>query len=299
MWSLAPLPNGKGFVSGSADKTLKFWHWTTTQAETGPAMLSIKLATSVNTGQDVVCVRVSPDGSLVAASLINMVIKVFYLDTMKWFIDLYGHKLPALALDISSDNTLLVSGSADKNIKIWGLDFGDCHKSLFAHQDSVMAVAFVPRTHYVFTVGKDRMLKYWDADKFELLLEFPAHHAEVWCLAVSKGGDFVMTGSHDRSLRRWERTDEPFFVDEEKERRLETMFESELDTDRRDVLPPGAEEEGAVETASRKTLVRPLMKHTSHTRECTRYNQTSTLFVLLSCILLQPLMKFHVSPSIT
>ena len=98
---------------------------------------------------------------------------------MKWFVDLYGHKLPALTMDISSDSTLLVSGSADKNIKIWGLDFGDCHRSLFAHQDSVMAVRFVPRTHYVFTAGKDRLVKYWDADKFQLLLELPAHHGEV------------------------------------------------------------------------------------------------------------------------
>jgi U3 small nucleolar RNA-associated protein 12 len=109
-------------------------------------------------------------------------LQVFYLNTMKWFVDLYGHKLPALTLDISSDSTLLVSGSADKNIKIWGLDFGDCHKSLFAHQDSVMAVAFVSGTHYVFTAGKDHMVKYWDADKFELLLELPAHHGEVCSL---------------------------------------------------------------------------------------------------------------------
>jgi U3 small nucleolar RNA-associated protein 12 len=106
-------------------------------------------------------------------------LQVFYVDTMKWFVDLYGHKLPALTLDISTDSTLLVSGSADKNLKIWGLDFGDCHKSLFAHQDSVMAVRFVPRTHYVVTAGKDGLVKYWDADKFELLLELPAHHGEA------------------------------------------------------------------------------------------------------------------------
>lgn len=66
--------------------------------------------------------------------------QVFFLDSLKFFLSLYGHKLPVLSMDISSDSTLLVSGSADKNIKIWGLDFGDCHKSLFAHQDSVMQV---------------------------------------------------------------------------------------------------------------------------------------------------------------
>lgn len=45
------------------------------------------------------------------------------LYSLKFFLSLYGHKLPATTLDISSDSTLLISGSADKNIKVgwWGL----------------------------------------------------------------------------------------------------------------------------------------------------------------------------------
>ena len=73
------------------------------------------------------------------------------MDSLKFFLSLYGHKLPALSLDISSDSTLIVTGSADKNVKIWGLDFGDCHKSIFAHDDSVTGVEFVPNTHYFFS----------------------------------------------------------------------------------------------------------------------------------------------------
>lgn len=57
------------------------------------------------------------------------------MDTFKFFLTLYGHKLPVLCMDISSDGDLIVTGSADKNLKIWGLDFGDCHKSIFAHAD--------------------------------------------------------------------------------------------------------------------------------------------------------------------
>ena len=68
-------------------------------------------------------------------------------------------------------------------------------------------------------VGKDRLVKYWDVDRAEMLLQLPGHHGEVWALAVSAYGDFVVTGSHDRSLRRWERTQEPFFVEEEREKR--------------------------------------------------------------------------------
>lgn len=134
-----------------------------------------------------------------------------------------------MSLDISSDNTLLVTASADKNVKLWGLDFGDCHKSLFAHADSVMAVAFVPNTHYFFTAGKDRLIKYWDADKFENILTLEGHWGEVWGLAVSSLGDFLVSGSSDRSLRLWERTEEQVFVEEERERELENIFEAELE----------------------------------------------------------------------
>ena len=37
----------------------------------------------------------------------------------------------------------------------------------------------------------------------------------------------VVTGSADRTVRIWERTDEPFFAEEEKENRIESLFEAE------------------------------------------------------------------------
>jgi U3 small nucleolar RNA-associated protein 12 len=80
------------------------------------------------------------DGKFLAVALLDNTVKVFFADTLKFFLSLYGHKLPVMSLDISSDSTMLISGSADKNVKIWGLDFGDCHKSLLAHEDSVMSV---------------------------------------------------------------------------------------------------------------------------------------------------------------
>ena len=92
--------------------------------------------------------------------------KIYYSDSDKLFLNLYGHKLPVLSFDISSDNTLLVSGSADKSIKIWGMDFGNCHKSVFAHDDSIMSVAFIRDTHYFLSASKDGLIKYWDGDTF-------------------------------------------------------------------------------------------------------------------------------------
>ncbi|KAG6555190.1 hypothetical protein Mapa_003229 [Marchantia paleacea] len=249
VWSISPFTDGSGFVSGSADHDVKFWEYESVQAT---KQLSIRNTRTLRMAEDVLAVCLSANAKYLAVSLLDSTIKIFFVDSLKFFLSLYGHKLPALGMDISSDEALLVTGSADKNIKIWGMDFGDCHKSLFAHADSVMAVQFVPNTHYVFSVGKDRGVKYWDADTFELLLTLEGHHAEVWCLAVSSLGDFIITGSHDRSIRRWDRTSEPFFLEEEREKRLETMFDAGLD----DGGPRPEEdipEEGAAGVAGRKT----------------------------------------------
>ncbi|PSS04617.1 WD repeat-containing protein [Actinidia chinensis var. chinensis] len=254
--SIAALPDGNGFVSGSADHDVKFWDYQTTQKPGEDSKhLTVSHVRNMKMNDDVLVVVASPDAKYIAVALLDCTVKVFFMDSLKFFLSLYGHKLPVLCMDISSDADLIVTGSADKNLKIWGLDFGDCHKSIFAHADSVMAVRFVRNTHYMFSVGKDRLVKYWDADKFELLLTLEGHHAEIWCLSVSNRGDFVVTGSHDRSIRRWDRTEEPFFIEEEKEKRLEEMFESDLDNTFENRYAPKEEipEEGAVALAGKKT----------------------------------------------
>lgn len=155
VWSMCP--HGKrGFVTSSGDQTVKFWDYEllTAEGETSKR-LSIVHTRTLQLEEDALCVRVSPDGRLIAVSLLDSTVKVFFVDTLKFFLSLYGHKLPALTTDISTDSTLIVTGSADRNIKIWGLDFGDCHKSIFAHDDSVTAVQFIPNTHMFFSCGKD------------------------------------------------------------------------------------------------------------------------------------------------
>ena len=232
VWGVALLPDGSGFVTASADKTVKFFEWRLVDVEDdeddegeGRRELGIAHVKTLQMAEDVLSVKVTPDGKLLSVSLLDNTLKVFFVDSLKFFLSLYGHRLPALCHDVSSDSQLLASGGADKNIRIWGLDFGDCHRSVFAHEDSVTSIAFVPKTHYLFSTGKDRLVKYWDADKFEPLLTLQGHHASAWCIALSARGEFAVTGGHDRAIRVWERTDEPFFVDEEKEKRLESLLE--------------------------------------------------------------------------
>ncbi|KAG8932945.1 hypothetical protein FRC02_000296 [Tulasnella sp. 418] len=259
IYSIDLRPNKTGLATGSADKEVKFWDFDYTVEgpdgrKGGLALVHVK---TLKMTDDVLAVRFSPNGKFLAVALLDSTVKIFYQDTLKFFISLYGHKLPVLSMDISDDSKLIVTCSADKNVKIWGLDFGDCHKSIFAHEDSIMQVAFEKNSHYFWTVGKDKFVKYWDGDKFENIQKLDGHHGEVWALAVSNRGNFVVTGSHDKSIRVWEKTDEPLFLEEEREKELEQLYEKGIaDSMNREDKPPDADAEAsAVNKQTTETLM--------------------------------------------
>jgi len=221
-------------VTGSADSSVKFWELEQQDIDeednfsnTGhPLVVHVR---SLQTSDDVVAVKYShssdPSKRMVFVSTLDSQIKVFFDDTLKFFLSLYGHKLPALAFDASDDDTILASGGADKTIKIWGLDFGDTHRTLHGHSDSITDLKFVKNTHYFFTCSKDRTVRQWDADRFEQIVLLNGHASEVSCLAISRTGAFVLSGGMDRQVRVWERTQDIVFLDEEKERELEKLFD--------------------------------------------------------------------------
>jgi U3 small nucleolar RNA-associated protein 12 len=233
------LPDKTGFVTGSADGQVKFWDFALIKEESN--RLTAIHTRTLKLSEEVLAVVISPNQKLMAVSLIDSTVQVFYFDSLKLSKSLYGHKLPVLCMDISSDSTLIVTGSADKNIKIWGLDFGDCHRSIFAHNDSIMSIKFVWGTHYVFSCSKDKTIKYWDMDKYENISTFTGHISEVWSIAVGKFGNFFVSGSHDRSIRTWRRTDEQLFLEEEREKEIDQQADESLAQDLNDPQGDNAE----------------------------------------------------------
>lgn len=267
VWTLQVHPDGKSLITGGSDKTVKFWNFEIVQEEipgTKRTMPRLKLVQSriLKLNDDVLNVHFSPDSRLLAVATMDNTVKVFFVDSLKLFLNLYGHKLPVLNMSISSDSKLIATSSADKNIRIWGLDFGDCHKSLFAHEDSILNVSFIPHPvqadekHILFSASKDRVLKTWDAAKFEQIQKLRGHHGEIWAMAMSRTGDFVVTASHDKSMRIWTRTDEPIFLEEEREKELEELYENTLATSLEDEENPNGEtpEVGAASKQTTSTL---------------------------------------------
>ena len=254
VWDIGLRYDTRGFATGSADKLVKFWDFVLMQETLGEKRrIGVKHTKTLQMTEDVLSVCYSKNDKLLAVSLLDCTVKVFFTDTLKFFISLYGHKLPVTSMDISSDSTLIVTGSADKNIKIWGLDFGDCHKSIFAHDEAVMKVVFVPKTHTFFSVGKDKKIKQWDADNFEHIQTLEGHHREVWCIDISSTGEFVATSSHDKSIRIWERTDEPLVLEDERETTRELQYEQSL-VESQETTIPGENPENEADSAGKKSI---------------------------------------------
>ncbi|XP_012251117.2 WD repeat-containing protein 3 [Athalia rosae] len=232
VWSVVLFPDMRGVASGSGDGTVKFWNFELVedpQSQTKAKVLSVLHSRTLTMEESVLAVRISPNGRFIAVALLDSTVKIFFLDTFKFFVSLYGHKLPVICMDISSDSTLIATGSADRNVKIWGLDYGDCHKSIFAHDDSVTGLVFVPRTHYFFTCGKDGSVKQWDSDNFQKIITLHGHAGESWNCAVSPNGIYVASCGSDKVVRMFERSSEPLVLEDEGEEERERL-ENDLAT---------------------------------------------------------------------
>lgn len=116
---------GKGSDKKSRKKTEKKEKKTAKTARpAGEVRTSTELVHSrtLKMGDDVMCVRFSksrePSKALVAVATLDSTVRVFFRDSLKFFLQLYGHKLPVLSMDISDDSSIIATGSADKSLKV-------------------------------------------------------------------------------------------------------------------------------------------------------------------------------------
>lgn len=229
LWDICLSADQKGCVTGGGDATVKFWTFAMV-AENNKRVLSLQHKNTLKLDETVLGVQLSGNGKFLAVALLDSTVKLFFVDSLKFYLNLYGHKLPVTCMTISDDSTLIATGSADRNIKIWGMDFGDCHRSIFAHDDSVMGLRFVPHTHLLFSCGKDGQVKEWDADNFEKVATVVKHIGEALTLAVSPNGELLVSSGTDRVLRLCEKTEEVIVLQDAQETEREEQENQQLAT---------------------------------------------------------------------
>ncbi|GJQ10272.1 hypothetical protein GpartN1_g2063.t1 [Galdieria partita] len=233
IWSICESFNEKYLFTGGSDKKIKIYEIVIGNTSGTIPSIQLEHIRTLEMSDEVLCLKTTPDGKLLIVALLDCTVRSFYLDSLRFYLSFYGHKMPVLSMDVTSDSYLLITGSADKSIKIWGLDFGDLHKSLLGHENAVMNITCQPNTHYFFSASRDGWIKYWDADIFKLLMNLKGHSGEVWTLANSTDGEMLASAGHDKSIRLWKRTDEQLFLEEEEESRLDEALENSIIQERR------------------------------------------------------------------
>lgn len=239
IYGIAEAPDQKGFVSCAADKFLRFFDFSFEAGSSESVSFTENTEKATELADECLSVAYAKNGKWIIVALLNHTIQMLFADTLKFYLSLYGHKLPVLSVDIASDSQLVASGSADKNVKLWSTQFGNCHRSLRAHEDSVMQVRFLPGTHYLATVGRDREVKLWDCDSYEMITCLKGHATEILSLALSQDAAFIATAGSDRQIRFWKRGQEQLFLSEERTKEMEDKFEQEAE--REDLQGPSSE----------------------------------------------------------
>lgn len=163
------------------------------------------LATSVftDTFSSILCVAVSPDGSLLAAGTTTSEIRVWRIDGMIPLFALRGHTDGIRSVAFSPDGRLLASGSEDQDIRLWNVETGQCCTILHEHTDWVRSVAFSPDGQLIASASEDCTVRVWNVTTASCLHKITAHTQRVRAVAFSPNGEVLASGSDDQSIRLW------------------------------------------------------------------------------------------------
>ncbi|MFC1637009.1 protein kinase [Planctomycetota bacterium] len=116
-----------------------------------------------NSGNAVWSIPFSHDGSLVATTSVDKIIKLWDRDTGRLRISLHGHVGIVMSADFSPDDRILASGGEDQMVRIWDVQWGEQRAELKGHKDTITCVAFSPDGTILASASKDRSVILWRA----------------------------------------------------------------------------------------------------------------------------------------
>ncbi|MEP0912525.1 serine/threonine protein kinase [Leptolyngbya sp. GB1-A1] len=231
--AIAMSPDGKTFVSGSEDNTVKLW-----DSQTGALLQTFSghtaevvavtisrdggmLATGsrdntvrlwdLNTGKLihtlnhpdwVSSVAFSPDGKMLASGNYATTVSVWNTKTGELLCDFEGHSQPVKSVAISPDGKLLAAGSEDQTIRVWSLETEKRVHTLDQHAGAVESVAMSPDGQILITGGTDETL-IWNLKTGKVVQTLPEQSGFVRSLVVSPDGTTLVSSHEDNTIKLW------------------------------------------------------------------------------------------------
>ncbi|KAM3143817.1 Pleiotropic regulator 1 [Paramecium bursaria] len=227
-------PANQFFVTGSSDRTIKFWDLAT-------GNLKITYTGHISTIRGVI---VSPRHPYLFSCAEDKTVKCWDLEQNKMIRDYHGHLsgVYCIALHPTLDvivtggrdsvcrvwdirarqqihvleghtNTVdsiicqefepqIVSGSQDSMIRLWDISMGKCISSLTNHKKSVRSMQFHPN-EYTFCSGASDNIKIWKCPEGTFLRNVSGHNAMINSISISKY-NVLASAADNGSLYFWD-----------------------------------------------------------------------------------------------
>ncbi|MFB2969678.1 WD40 repeat domain-containing protein [Aerosakkonema sp. BLCC-F183] len=161
--AVAITPDGRRFVSGSSDRTLKVWDLQTEQEV-------FTLSGHVNSVESI---AITPDGKKVISGSWDSTLKVWDLQTGEELFTLNDDTGGIQFISITPNGKRVISGSWGKIRKVWNLETGE-EVFTFAVSTGMKneAIAFTPDSKHLIFGTDEKNIKICDLETGEELLSF-------------------------------------------------------------------------------------------------------------------------------
>ena len=185
--SLAWSPDGQYLVSGSQDRTIKFWDLAKILVATpnhSPLPVSNPYSSSTN-----FAIEILPEMS----QKIHMILAVPKDQTAE-----------VRSLAFSPQDQHLAVGGWHNRIKLWTVTETHPMMSLGEKSHQISTVAWSPNGQYLVCGGTDTLIQVWDLGNNARASILGHEESQVVCLAFSPDGRYLASGSRDKSIKVWE-----------------------------------------------------------------------------------------------
>ena len=201
--SVAFSPNGRKLVSGSWDKTIRFWN-PHTEKHSNTLTAHTDRVTSV---------AFSPNGNMLASGSWDKTVRFWNPNTEKYLRSTYSQFTnnetftSVVAADADGDSYWFASGSLDNDVWLWygyGLTQFTKKYDLSGHTHDVSAVAFSADERTLASGSHDNTVKLWYAPSRGLRTTLKGHTDFVTSVAFSPEGRTLASGSWDNTIILWD-----------------------------------------------------------------------------------------------
>jgi WD40 repeat protein len=197
-------------ITGGGDCRIRFWSLPNGKLQrTVPAhKRQERLSWLPPEPESVLCLAVSPDGTLLASGGTDGKVLLWNLPSGSLAHTIAAHVGSVTSLTFTPDSRLLVSGGVDRRVQLWRTRDGDPVTTLTEHFGDINALVTDPAGNVLLTsggggLGIDRTVRLWRLPDASPIAALGGHDRAVAALVFNSSGTVLCTGGGDGNIAIW------------------------------------------------------------------------------------------------